>query len=130
MTWPHDDTHTETVLPADRPAQDTPEMREIDPARTQNDDLAALKARVQQLEAEAEARDAAQRRADELDREGVPSGGAPLEFFHHLIDGTVVRAFGYATHIANGDAPPLRVLESHAVPIGYDDHYDAVRRDK
>lgn len=123
MTYPHDDTR-----PAENAAPDTRDIREIDPQRTNADDLAALRARIDQLEKEAEARDAAAKRAEELDREGVPSGGAPVEHFHRLVDGSVVRAFGHATHIAAGDGPPLRVLESQPVPDAYDDHYDAVRR--
>lgn len=101
-------------------------MSEIDPERTRDDDLAALKARIAQLEQEGEARDAAARRASQLSENGYAEGGEPIEHFHRLIDGTIVRAFGTATHIADGDKPPLPVVESYAVPPQYDDHYDAV----
>lgn len=134
MTYPHDDTQHvhETgpaVTPENAPPQTTtPAMQDIDPGRTRNDDLEALKARINQLEQEAQARDAAQRRAEELDAEGVAPGGAPVEHFHQLADGTFVRGFGTATFIADGDKPPMPVIASYAVPADYDQHYGNVQR--
>jgi hypothetical protein len=106
----------------------TPSMQEIDPARTRNDDIEALKARIAQLEQEGEARDAAQRRAEQLNAEGLPEGGQPIEHFHQLADGTFVRGFGTATHIADGDKTPMPVIASYAIPAGYDQDYSNVKR--
>lgn len=132
MTYPHDDSqHVHETGPAvtpDTPATTTPALQEIDPERTRNDDLDALKARINQLEQEAEARDAAQRRAEQLDEAGVAPGGNPVEHFHQLADGTFVRGFGTATLIADGDKPPMPVIASYAVPVDYDEHYGNVKR--
>jgi hypothetical protein len=115
------------TYPQDTPPV-TPDMQQIDPQRTTADDYAALKARITQLEAEAEARDAAQRRQQELENAGLASGGEPVEHFNQLADGRFVRTFGIATHIADGDKPPMPVVASYVVPAGYDANYANVGR--
>lgn len=132
MTYPHENAAPDgrEAVPGSRdPVPGTRPMDEIDPARTPQDDLSALRDRIAQLEKEAEARDAAERRAKALETEGVAPGGEPVEHFHRLADGSVVRGFGTATHIASGDKPPMAVVESYVVPFGYDEHYGNVRRE-
>jgi hypothetical protein len=98
------------------------EVRNGPPDRSQADELAAMRARVAQLEAEAEARDAEKRRLATAAQQGLAIGGEPQEFFHHLADGTVHRSFGHATQVSTREGGiPIPVISSHAVPFGYDD---------
>jgi hypothetical protein len=92
--------------------------------RSESQEFAAMKARVEQLEAENTARENERRRLATAALQGSVTGGEPQEFFHRLVDGTVHRAFGHATHIATDDGPVIPVAETHAVPAGYGDNAD------